>query len=405
MKRKIITALSVFSLLFLLSGVYIITRIEKATTEANNLLRLHRIEILREHLLIHLKRAQSDLYLKNTRHARGIDAVVAHVQEMNAALHTCSNCHHTPLVTQKLDHLKNQVEEYKRGLSRVFTMRANKSRLEAEEDVAFKLGMELISEVNDITTMANVKLGEQTNVALKNIRHTKNILYLILVAVPLAILCLSIAFFRGFTKPVDVLVTATRQLKAGELNYRIEGLRDEYGEVAAAFNKMASSLKEHYLRMQWAEQIVVLAELAGGLAHEMNNPIAGIKGAVQVLSVNRALSEEHRDILLKVLDQIERIEFLLKNLFNFAQPPKPNFLPINVNEVFDNTISLAEKHPLFFPKNSQGITIVRDFDPRLPKTMADPVQFQQVLMNLLLNAADAMPDGGTLTVQTLYEET
>ncbi|OGP92147.1 MAG: hypothetical protein A2156_06850 [Deltaproteobacteria bacterium RBG_16_48_10] len=404
MKRKIITALSVFSLLFLISGVYIVTTIEKATSEADNLLRLHRIEILREQLLIHLKRAQSDLYLKNTRHAQSIDTVVAHVQTMNTAVNACFNCHHTPVVVHELDHLKNQIEQYESALSRVFTIRANKTRLEAEEDSAFKLGMELISEVDDITTRTNLKLGERTQAALKDITYTKNMLYLILAAVPLAVLCLSIFFFRGFTRPVDVLVAATRQLKVGEFNYRIEGLQDEYGEVGEAFNEMASSLKEHYLRMQWAEQIVVLAELAGGLAHEMNNPIAGIKGAVQVLSGHRALSEEHRDILLKVIGQIERIEFLLKNLFNFAQPPKPNFLLININEVFDKTISLAEKHPLFLSKKSRVIPIVRNFDLRLPKTMADPIQFQQVFMNLLLNAADAMPNGGTLTAQTLHEE-
>jgi len=404
MKRKIITALSVFSLLFLLSGIYIITTIEKAATEADNLLRLHRIEILREHLLIHLKGAQSDLYLKNTRHAPSIDTVVAHVQDMDATVDTCSRCHHTPVVAHKLDHLRNQIEQYKGALSRVFTMRANKSRLEAEEDTAFKMGMELISEVDDITTLANLKLGEQTKAALKNITHTKNILYLILVAVPIAVLCLSVAFFRGFTKPVDVLVTATRQLKAGELNYQIEGLQDEYGEVAAAFNEMALSLKEHYHRMQWAEQIVVLGELAGGLAHEINNPIAGIKGAIQVLSGDSSLSEKRRDILLEVINQIERIEFLLRSLFNFAQPPKPSFLLVDVNEVIEETISLAEKHPLFLSRKPQVVKIVRNFNSHLPKTMADPVQLQQVIMNLLLNAADAMPNGGTLTAQTSYEE-
>jgi signal transduction histidine kinase len=326
------------------------------------------------------------------------------VQTMNTAVNACFKCHHTPDVVHELDHLKNQIEQYESALSRVFTMRANKSRLEAEEDSAFKQGMELISEVDDITTKTNRKLGERTQAALKDITYTKNMLYLILAAVPLTVLCLSIFFFRGFTRPVDVLVTATRQLKAGEFNFRIEGLQDEYGEVAAAFNEMASSLKEHYHREQWAEQIVVLGELAGGLAHEMNNPIAGIKGAIQVLSGDSSLSEKHRDILLKVIDQIERIEFLHKSLFNFAQPPKPNFLLINVNEAIEETISLAEKHPLFLLKKSRGITIVRNFDSRLPKTMADSVQLQQVFMNLLLNAADAMPNGGTLTAQTSHEK-
>ncbi len=404
MKRKIIIALSVFSLLFLLGGVYIAVMIDQTTSEVDNLLRLHRIEILREHLLIELKRAQSDLYLKNTRHAQSIDTVVSHVQTMNAALNGCFHCHHSEPVVTSLNHLKNQVEQYKGALGRVFTMRANKNRLEAEEDIAYRMGMELVSEMDNLTTMTNRRLNERTQIALKGIAHTKNLLYLILAVVPLAVLCLSIFFFHGFTKPVGVLVTATQQLKVGELNYRIEGLKDEYGEVAAAFNEMASSLKEHSLRMQWAEQIVVLGELAGGLAHEMMNPIGGIKGAAQVLSDNPAISEEHRDILLKIVGQIERIEVLIKSLLNFAQPPKPNFLLINVNEVLEKTISLAEQHPLFLSKKSRSITIVKNFDPHLPKTMADPVQLQQVFMNLLLNAADAMPNGGTLTVRTSYEE-
>lgn len=404
MKRKIVIALSVFSLLFLLGGIYIAVTIEQATSEVDNLLRLHRIEILQEHLLIELKKAQSDLYLKNTRHAQSIDIVVDHVQTMNSALSGCFSCHHSESVVMRLNDLKNHVEQYKSALGRVFTLRASKDRLEAEEDIAYRTGMELIFQADNLTTMTNRRLNERTQVALRDIAHTKKLLYLILVVVPLAVLSLAVLFFRGFTKPVDVLVTATQQLKAGELNYRIEGLKDEYGEVAAAFNEMASSLKEHYFRMQWAEQIVVLGELSGGLAHEMMNPIGGIKGAAQVLSTNPAISEEHRDILLKMVGQVERIESLLRSLLNFAQPPKPSFLLINVNEIFEKTISLAEQHSLFLSKKSRGLAIVRNFDSHLPKILADPIQLQQVFMNLLLNAADAMPNGGTLTVQTSHEE-
>ncbi len=405
MKRKIVIAMSVFSLLFLLGGIYIAVTIEQATSEVDNLLRLHRIENLREHLLIELKRAQSDLYLKNTRHAQSIDTVVDHVQTMSAALGDCFSCHHSENVVTRLNLLKDQVEQYKSALSRVFTLRANRERLEAEEDIAYRTGMDLISETDNLTHLTSRRLNERTQTALQDITYTKNMLYLILVVVPLAVLCLSVFFFRGFTKPVHVLVTATQQLKAGDLNYRIEGLKDEYGEVASAFNEMASSLKEHALRMQWAEQIVVLGELAGGLAHEMMNPIGGIKGAAQVLSVSPAISEEHKDILLKMVGQTERIEYLLRSLLNFAQPPKPNFLLVNVNDVLEKTISLAERHPLFLSKKPKRIAIIKSFDPRLPKTLADPIQLQQVFVNLLLNAADAMPDGGTLTAQTSHEET
>src|SRR5512147_797966 len=116
MKRKIIIALSAFSLLFLLGGIYIAVTIEQAASEVDNLLRLHRIEILREQLLIELKRAQSDLYLKNTRHAQSIDTVVSHVQTMSTALNDCFGCHHSDNVMMRLKELKSRVEQYKGAL-------------------------------------------------------------------------------------------------------------------------------------------------------------------------------------------------------------------------------------------------------------------------------------------------
>jgi len=402
MKKKIIIAISVFSLFFLVSGLYIIITIEKSTITLDNLIKLHRVEILREHLLIQLKRAQSDLYLKNTRYARSMDTVVNHVRTMNGMVNDCFGCHHSENVTKRLDGLKDQIEQYKNALSRVFTIRANRHRLEAEEDMAFKIGTSIISEVNDITTVSSMKLEERTHAVFRDIAGTKTILYVLFAAVPLVALVSSVVFLRGFTRPVEALLTATRRLKSGELDYRIKGLRDEYGEVAASFNEMASSLKEHYLRMQWAEQIVVLGELAGGLAHEMKNPLAGIKTSMEVLAADHSLSEENRDVLMKVIEQIRRIELLLKSLLNFARPPKPQFMLVDVNDVLDATISLVQRHPLFTSNDSKPITIMKDFDSRLPATIADPLQLQQVFMNLLLNAADAMPNGGTITARTSH---
>lgn len=403
MKRKIIIALSVCSLIFLLSVIYIITTIERSTTKLDNLIRLHRIELMRENLLIQLKRAQSDLYLKNTRYARSMDTVVNHVRTVNSGVNVCFNCHHSEPVTETLEDLRSRIEQYKNGLSRVFTIRANQSRLEAEEDSAFKIGTALIDDVNTITTITSQKLEERTQAAFQDITRTKSILYLLFATVPLVALGMSTVFLRGFTRPVGVLLTATRRLKSGDLNYRIEGLRDEYGEVASSFNEMASSLKEHYLRMQWAEQVVVLGELAAGLAHEMKNPLAGIKASMEVLAGEPSLSAEKKDVLLQVIGQVKRIEALLHNLLNFARPPKPQLMCVGVNDVLDAAISLAHNHPLFLPNDSRVITLVKEFGGGVPETMADPLQLQQVFMNLLLNAAEAMPDGGTITVRTSYD--
>ena len=275
MKRKIIIVFCFFSLIFIPSGIYLVATIEKATDKLDILIRLHRVEILREQLLIRIKRAQSDLNLWNTRHARSTDAVVTDVRAMDSALHACFTCHHAEGVLRRLTELKNRSEQYQNALSRVFTFRANRDRMRAEENVAFMAGADLIAEVDAITTMTGRDLEERTRHTLKDIARKKTVIFLLLVAVPLVALGFFALFLRGFTKPIGALLTATRRLKAGELSYRIEGLRDEFGEVAASFNDMASTLREHYIRLQWAEQGIVLGQLASGLAHEINNPLAG----------------------------------------------------------------------------------------------------------------------------------
>lgn len=404
MKKKIIIGLSIFSFVFVAIGLYSILVMEKATAELDNLIKLHQVEILREHLLIQVKRTQSDLYLKNTRHAQTIDTIVAHVRTMSAVVNTCFDCHHSEQVLNRLNNLKAQIEDYKNALSRVFTVRANAVRLRAEEDGAYKKGVEIISELDTIITMTNKKLGEKTDTASRQIARTKLIFYFLFMVIPLSAIILSAFFIQSFTRPVTALLTATRRLKSGDLAYRIPKLKDEFGEVAESFNEMASSLKETCQKMQWAEQLVVLGELAGGLAHEIKNPLAGIKASMEVLADDQSLSPEDQDILSKVLEQIKRIESILKTLLNFARPPKPHFLISDLNEVLGATIELTLQHPLFSSRSSKPIRIEKQFARELPRTMADAFQLEQVFTNLLLNAADAMPDGGVITVRTAADE-
>ena len=318
MKKKIIIGLSIFSLLFIVSAVYTVVTIEQATAEMDSLVRLHQVEILREHLLIQLKRAQSDLYLRNTPYARNIDTIVQHVRTMSATITTCFGCHHNEQVTNRLKGLENQVEVYQDALSRVFVLRADAARQHTEEDRAFRIGTDLVDEVENITILASTKLEIRTKEAFRDIARTKAMLYLLVIAVPLAAIVLSLFFLRGFTRPVQELLIATRRLKNGDLSYRIGRLPDELGEVAASFNDMARSLREDCLRMQWAEQLVVLAEMAGGLAHEIKNPLAGIKASMEVLAGDASLTAVNRDVLRRGVEQTKRIEQLLKSMLNFA---------------------------------------------------------------------------------------
>lgn len=403
MKRKIIIGLVIFFLLFLSSGFYIITNIEKVTSSLDGLLLLHQVELAREHLLAELKRAQLDLQLRNTRYGRSVDTMVTHVMELSGIVNSCFECHHTAQVTTRLDALQISIDAYKNALSRVLTMRANKQRLASEQNRAFQLGSDIVAEVTNITDLTTRKLRISTNAALADTRHMKIFIYTILITAPVVALGFSLVFLRWFTRPVSILVHATRQLRSGDLSYRVEGLHDEYVEVADAFNQMAVSLKEHCDRMQWAEQVVILGELAGGLAHEIKNPLAGVKASMEILSTDPTVSAENKDVLAMATEQVKRMEALIKSFMSFARPPAPQFTITNIHAVLDSTLALVQRHPLFGNDRAGKITVIKNYDVKLPTMIADPAQMQQVFMNLLLNAADAMPEGGTITVSTLYD--
>ena len=155
--------------------------------------------------------------------------------------------------------------------------------------------------------------------------------------------------------------------------------------------------------LQRTEQLKMVGEWAAGLAHEIKNPLAGIKGSVEVLVQDPGISEEDRSIVVKAVDEIKRIELLLKSLLNFAKPPQLQLMLTDLNDLLDKTIAFSLKHPLLSSNSSSPIRVLKDFDPGLPETMADPMQLQQVFLNLMFNAIQAMPNGGALAVKTSYD--
>ena len=403
MKRKVIVGLAIYSVIFLLVGAYIIRTIQTSTMNLDRLITLHQVEILREHYLLEIKRVQSDLTLIGTPHSRSFDTVVTHVLGMGRIIDTCFDCHHSPRGTERLNGLKKQTETYKDALSRVLTLRANTSRLASEEDAAFRIGEELIEQVRDVIAFTTSRLGESTQKAMQDIERTKYFLYGLVALGPLVSALLGFVFISGLTRPVKVLVESTRKLKGGELDHRVPHLKDEFGELAEAFNEMSLSLKEQMRKMQRAEQMVVVGELAAGLAHEIKNPMAGIKVAMSVLSEESYISPEDKSVLQKVVAEITQLEGLMRNFLNFAKPQKPRLEPVNMNQLLNTTLTFHLKHQVVGSSDSGKIRITKEFG-ELSQTLADPTQLQQIFLNLFLNALHAMPRGGELGVRTCMEE-
>jgi signal transduction histidine kinase len=403
MKKKIFIGLGIISFCFALSGIYIIVTIERATAKLDNLIKLHQVEILREHLLIHVKGVQSDLTLSGTRYATSVDTIVTHGIHMGKVADKCFHCHHAPDVLVRLEDLKAQEEKYKEALSRVLTLGANDARLREEKDNAIRTGQELIAKVNSIVALTSMNLTTNTQAVFSHIATTKTMLFAFIAMGPVVLMTIGYFFIRGTMRPLGVMLTATRRLKAGDLDHRIEGLTDEYGELSTSFNEMAGSLKEQIRKMQRTEQMVVVGELAAGLGHEVKNPLAGIKSAVNLLSDELTLKDEDRALFSQIVDEVGRLEALMKSFLNFAKPPKPQWESVNVNAIIETTIDFYLQSNRSPSDETRRFQIVKELDDRVPSTIADPVQLQQVILNLLLNSLDAMPQGGTFSVATRYD--
>ncbi|MCB2183878.1 MAG: HAMP domain-containing protein [Desulfobulbaceae bacterium] len=413
MKKKIIISFILLFLLFLAGIVTTLHIITKTTANLTALLSLHKVEVIRQDLVINVQTVQSNLYTTGTSFGKELDTIVDNVLKLQDRAQTCTDCHHEPNVEKEIIHLQELTEQYKEALSYFITSTADAQRVKRLQTFAADIGDRIIVKSQWMAMTANNTLRDKTTSAMKEVADSKKILTGTLAFAFLLSVFISLYFIKSITKPVAELLSATRKIKSGKLQYRIEEeLQDEFGELAASFNEMAGSLKDQYKRLQETERLAVVGELAAGMAHEIKNPMAGIKVSMEVLSQDSPLDPEDKEVLHQVINEIDRITALLKGLLNYARPPKPKMISLDVNQALEATMKSA-KYALNTPKRKtmeqeRQIEFVTDLSPDLSHIIADPAQLQQVFLNLILNAVDAVSSlserQGLITIQTRQSE-
>jgi two-component system NtrC family sensor kinase len=142
-----------------------------------------------------------------------------------------------------------------------------------------------------------------------------------------------------------------------------------------------------------SEKLASLGRLASGVAHEINSPLTGILTFSHLLMRKLKDNPELQKELELIVRETTRVSAIARGLLDFARESKPQKRPCNINNLILHTLSLVERQAVF-----QNIRMVKNLAPQVPIILLDANQIQQVFMNVLLNAADAMPQEGTLTI-------
>jgi two-component system NtrC family sensor kinase len=237
----------------------------------------------------------------------------------------------------------------------------------------------------------------------------------------LVVLALTYLITRSMIYPLEEIAKASNRIAAGDFDQSVDvNSRDEVGILANSFNKMTASIRtmkaelEEWARtleekvntrteelvavqtqMAQSEKLASIGRLAAGVAHEINNPLGGIL-TFSMLALEDC-DDDHplKQSLETIVKQTLRCRETVKGLLDFARQSSSTPSLTEVNTVVDKTLFLLENQTMF-----QNIRTVRNFGADLPEVLIDAGQLQQVVINLVINAVDAMEENGVLTIET-----
>ncbi|HUI57884.1 MAG TPA: ATP-binding protein [Bryobacteraceae bacterium] len=203
------------------------------------------------------------------------------------------------------------------------------------------------------------------------------------------------------TRPVQRLAESAGSVAAGNWGTTVEAATtDEIGQLARAFNRMTHELVDQRERLVQAERVAAWRELARRLAHELKNPLFPLQITVENMQRAREsypdqFDEVFREGTATLLAELANLKQIIARFSDFAKMPAPEMQAVNLTGLAGETLKLFEAQLA-----QARISLVTQLDPQLRPVAADPEQMTGVLRNLILNAIDAMPQGGTLTVRT-----
>jgi two-component system nitrogen regulation sensor histidine kinase NtrY len=278
------------------------------------------------------------------------------------------------------------------------------SRDQAEDEVFHAIPLEGAGVGKDRPLLAILLIGNSRRTYVELMRHIRSAALMVGGGgILLAILLSSWAAAR-VTRPVEQLAHAAREVAAGNWNTRVEvSGEDELAQLAESFNRMTAELLGQQERLVQAERVAAWRELARRLAHELKNPLFPLQLTVENLVRARQQTPEQFDEVFRessrtLLAEIANLKGIIGRFSEFSKMPQPQLQRVQLNEVIRGVVQLFQAQ-LEAPGRAK-ISCEVQLDPHLEPVAADAELLHRAISNLVLNAMDAMPQGGVLTLRT-----
>ncbi|MCF6289433.1 MAG: response regulator [Desulfobacterales bacterium] len=409
MKKRVIISFALIFTLFSLGASVSLYNFITTISNLRDLLSLHEIEDIRQELSFRFQRIQTYTFSSPEIFSDNLDDILTNANEIDATVKRCHSCHHNPSVQEELDHTEALIQDYEEQLSHLITTAVETNyRAELQKKV-FDLSETILKKVQGMIIASAANIQKKSEYAMQHISRSYNTLALTLLLTFMVAFAIAIYLTGHITKPIQELLTATNKIARGELGYQARyHAPAEFGKLIQTFNDMSLSLarKEKMIQLQIeemektqrqlfeAEKLTALGTLAGGIAHDFNNILCGILGHIALLKRKRNPEDKE----YKTFETIEKAGFraadLTKQLLAFARREILAHRPVNINDNVNNVVVLLKN------TINKRITIKLDLSKSLPPVLSDPAQLEQVVMNLCMNARDAMPEGGELAIKT-----
>ncbi|HAX62458.1 MAG TPA: hypothetical protein DCX95_07920 [Elusimicrobia bacterium] len=210
---------------------------------------------------------------------------------------------------------------------------------------------------------------------------------------------LSLILFRSITQPLSRLKEGAEKIGAGNFNYEINlSGYNELTALAQSFNKMAKNLQKSETQIIQMDRMASLGQLAGGIAHELNNPLTGVLGQSQIMLEKLSTTDPLRETLGKITKAAERCRKITKGLLDFSRQKDYHFELTDIAKIIDASLDICSSDIV-----ASKITVIKNYGKNIPKINVSVAHIQQVFLNIITNAIHTMKNGGILTITTQRE--